>query len=446
MNAQHYEAALIDACINKGATAEVIAKVNASDFSPRFRPIFEVIASQFERGLNPDVISVLEECEQNEEGGELRETFVDSVLSLPGSVRDIETHCKELKRLAVARKLKELAIKISHWASDEEPDVAYEMASSELMGLKDNDAEDTTKGMNEMLKESLEDLQRRFESDETFDGLSTGYESIDERWNGMKAENLILIAGRPSHGKTTLALNIAENVVKADKTVLFFNLEMSHKELSDKMLSSAGSLSFTRMSNANMREEDWPKLTSGYTALKDKRLFVDSRSNLSVAEMRGKAYQIKAKHGLDLMVVDYIQLMTSKGDSREREIGNISRGLKNLAKEMQCPVIAISQLNRQCESRNNKRPLPSDLRDSGSLEQDANIITFVYRDEVYDEDSPLKGVAEIITRKIRGGKPGTDTLEWAGDFQRFKPMDYRPDVESVVDNQEAGPKRKSREF
>lgn len=446
MNAQHYEAALIDACINKGATAEVVAKVSASDFSPRFRPIFEVIASQFERGLNPDVISVLEECEQNEEGAELKETFIDGVLSLPGSVRDIETHCKELKRLAVARKLKELAIKISHWASDEEPDVAYEMASTELMGLKDSDSEDTTKGMNEMLKESLEDLQRRFESDESFDGLSTGYEEIDNRWNGMKAENLILIAGRPSHGKTTLALNIAENVVKSGKTVLFFNLEMSHKELSDKLLSSAGSLSFTRMSNATMREEDWPKLTAGYTALKDKPLFVDSRSNLSVAEMRGKAYQIKSKFGLDLMVVDYIQLMTSKGDSREREIGNISRGLKNLAKEMQCPVIAISQLNRQCEARTNKRPLPSDLRDSGSLEQDANIITFVYRDEVYDEESPLKGVAEIITRKIRGGKPGTDTLEWAGDYQRFKPMDYRPDIESVVESQESGGKRKVRDF
>lgn len=446
MNAQHYEAALIDACVNKGATAEVIAKVSASDFSTRFRPIFEVIARQFDRGMTPDVISVLEECESIDEADELKNTFIDSVLALPGSIRDIDTHCKELKRLAVGRKLKELAVAINHWASEEDPEIAYEMASSALMGLKDSDAEDTTKGMNEMLKESLEDLQRRFESDEAFDGLATGYEAIDSRWNGMKAENLVLIAGRPAHGKTTLALNIAEYVVRNDKTVLFFNLEMSHKELTDKMLSSAGSLSFTRMSNANMREEDWPKLTLGYTALKDKRLFVDSRSNLSVAEMRGKAYQIKAKHGLDLMVVDYIQLMTSKGDSREREIGNISRGLKNLAKEMQCPVIAISQLNRQCESRPNKRPLPSDLRDSGSLEQDANIIAFVYRDEVYDEGSPLKGVAEIITRKIRGGKPGTDTLEWAGDYQKFKTMDYRPDIESVVENQEAGPKRKAREF
>ncbi len=446
MNAQHYEAALIDACMNKGATAEVLSKVVASDFSPRFRPIFEVIASQFDRGMTPDVISVMEECERLEVGGELKETFIESVLTLPGSARDVDTHCKELKRLAIARKLRELAINISHWASDEEPDVAYEMASTAMMELKGEDKEDTTKGMNEMLKESLEDLERRFESDEPFDGLPTGYEAIDSRWNGMKPENLILIAGRPSHGKTTLALNIAEYVVRNDKTVLFFNLEMSHKELTDKMISSAGLLSFTRMSNATMREEDWPKLTTATGILKDKPLFVDSRSSLSVAEMRGKSYQVKAKYGLDLIVVDYIQLMSAKGDSREREIGSISRGLKNLAKEMQCPVIAISQLNRQCESRNNKRPLPSDLRDSGSLEQDANIITFVYRDEVYDEDSPLKGVAEIITRKIRGGKPGTDTLEWAGDHQKFKTMDYRPDIESVVEDQESGPKRKAREF
>lgn len=446
MNAQHYEAALIDACMNKGATAEVLSKVSASDFSTRFRPIFEVIASQFERGMTPDVVSVLEECEQLEEAQELRETFIDGVLALPGSARDVDTHCKELKRLAITRKLKELAISVSHWAAEEDPEVAYEMASSALMELRGEDKEDTTKGMNEMLRESLEDLERRFESSEEFDGLSTGFPDIDARWNGMKPENLILIAGRPSHGKTTLALNMAEHCVRNDKTVLFFNLEMSHKELADKMISSAGRLSFTRISNANMREEDWPRLSSAASVLKDKPLFVDSRSSLSVAQMRGKAYQIKAKYDLHLMVVDYIQLMHSKGDSREREIGNISRGLKNLAKEMGCPIIAISQLNRQCESRPNKRPLPSDLRDSGSLEQDANIITFVYRDEVYHEDSPLKGVAEAITRKIRGGKPGTDCLEWKGDNQRFVHLDHKPDIDSVIEDAEAGPKRKARDF
>jgi replicative DNA helicase len=446
MDAQHYEAALIDACIHKGATAEVLSKVSASDFSLRFRPIFDVIASQFDRGMTPDIISVLEECETKDEAQELKDTFIDSFLALPGSIRDVDTHCKELKRLAIARKLKELAIKVNYWAAEEEPETAYEMASAAIMELRGDDNEDTTKGINEMLKESLEDLERRFESSEEFDGLATGFAELDARYNGMKKENLILIAGRPSHGKTTLALNIAENCVRQDKTVLFFNLEMSHKELTDKLISSSGNLSFTRISNANMRDEDWPKLVAGTSVLKNKPLFVDSRSSLSVAQMRGKAYQIKAKHGLNLIVVDYIQLMHSKGDSREREIGNISRGLKNLAKEMGCPVIAISQLNRQCESRPNKRPLPSDLRDSGSLEQDANIITFVYRDEVYDENSPLIGVAEIITRKIRGGKPGTDCLEWKGDHQAFRHLDHRPDVESIVEEAEAAPKRGKRTF
>jgi replicative DNA helicase len=444
MRAQHYEAALIDACINKGATAEVLSKVQESDFSSQFRPIFSVIADLFERGLTPDIVSVMEECERLEIAG-LTETFINSVLTVPGNAKEVDTHCKELKRLAVGRKLKELAIQIAHWAADEEPDVAYEKASQAIMGIRSGDLEDTTKGMNEMLRESLEDLERRFESGEQFDGLATGFKVLDERLNGLKPENLIIIAGRPGHGKSTLALNVSENVVLDDKTVLLFNLEMSHKELMDKSLSSVGKLSFTRMSNASMREEDWPRLTFGAGRLKDKLLFVDSRSSLSVAEMRAKAYQIKAKHGLDLIVVDYIQLMTSQGDTREREIGNISRGLKNLAAEMKCPVIAISQLNRKCEDRPNKRPLPSDLRDSGSLEQDANIIMFVYRDEVYDEDSPLKGVAEIITRKIRNGKPGTDCLEWKGDHQRFNHLDHRPDVEGIAEEQ-AAPKRKSRAF
>jgi replicative DNA helicase len=444
MRAQHYEAALIDACINKGATAEVLSKVQESDFSSQFRPIFSVIADLFERGLTPDIVSVMEECERLEIAG-LTETFINSVLTVPGNAKEVDTHCKELKRLAVGRKLKELAIQIAHWAADEEPDVAYEKASQAIMGIRSGDLEDTTKGVNEMLKESIQDLERRFESGEQFDGLATGYEAIDARWNGMKAENLILIAGRPSHGKTTLALNICEHLVRNDKTVLFFNLEMSHKELMDKVISSVGKLSFTRMANASLREEDWPRLTSCVSVLKDKRLFVDSRSSLSVAEMRGKAYQIKAKHDLHLIVVDYIQLMDSKGDSREREIGNISRGLKNLAKEMGCPVIAISQLNRKCEERPNKRPIPSDLRDSGSLEQDANLIAFVYRDEVYDENSALKGVAEIISRKVRGGKPGTDCLEWKGDHQRFNHLDHRPDVEGIAEEQ-AAPKRKTRAF
>lgn len=445
MRAQHYEAALIDACMNRGATAEVLSKVEGSDFSVQFRGVFDVISDLFNRGLNPDIVSVLEECERLEIEG-VRETFLDSILKVPGDSREVDTHCKELKRLATGRKLAELAIKINHWSKEEEPDVAYEMASRAILELKGQDQEDTTKNMNEMLRESLEDLDRRFESDEDFDGLPTGFADIDSRWNGMKPENLILIAGRPSHGKTTLALNMAENCVRADKTVLFFNLEMSHKELTDKLVSSAGSLSFTRISNANMREEDWPKLSAGAQLLKDKPLFVDSRSSLSVAQMRGKAYQIKAKFGLDLIIVDYIQLMTSKGDSREREIGNISRGLKNLAKEMGCPVIAISQLNRQCESRPNKRPLPSDLRDSGSLEQDANIITFVYRDEVYDENTSLIGVAEAITRKIRGGKPGTDCLEWKGDHQAFRHLEHKPDIDSIIEEAESKPKRRGREF
>lgn len=445
MRAQHYEAALIDACMNKGATAEVLSKVEPTDFSLQFRPIFEVISDLFNRGLTPDVISVLEECERLEIDG-VKDTFVDSVLKVPGDSREVDTHCKELKRLATARKLAELAIKIKYWSDEEEPDVAYEMASRAILELKGDDNEDTTKGMNEMLKESLEDLERRFESDEEFDGLSTGFPDIDSRWNGMKAENLILIAGRPSHGKTTLALNIAEHCVRNDKTVLFFNLEMSHKELTDKLISSAGSLSFTRISNANMREDDWPRLSAAASVLKDKPMFVDSRSSLSVAQMRGKAYQIKAKYGLDLIIVDYIQLMTSQGDSREREIGNISRGLKNLAKEMGCPVIAISQLNRKCEERPNKRPIPSDLRDSGSLEQDANTICFVYRDEVYNEDTPLKGVAEAITRKIRGGKPGTDCLEWKGDHQAFRHLDHKPDIDGIIEEAEAKPKRRGREF
>lgn len=446
-HARHYEAAILDACINKGASAEAVAKIESRDFGPEFRPFFEVIESQVARGMTPDVISVLEECEQLGESAKLRETFFDSVLMLPGDARNVDLYCRELKRLSTSRKLRELAIQINHWASDEDPETAYHLASEALLSIKDQRQDDSLMSMNEMLAETLKEIEAQFENPGEFDGLSTGYEDLDARWCGLKPHNLIYIAGRPSMGKTTLAMNIAEFNVRQGKSVLMFSMEMSHNELTKKLLSSAGRLSFTRITTAKLIEDDWPKLTAGTSVLKDGRFFVDDRGGISVAQARARAYQVKSKFGLDLIVLDYIQLMHGEGQNRETEIGGISRALKALAKELDVPVVAISQLNRQCEQRPNKRPMMADLRDSGSLEQDANIIAFVYRDEVYNEDSDLKGTAEIITRKFRGGKVGTDCLSWQGDYQRFDNLDHRPDIESIIEEQESGgKKRRSREF
>lgn len=446
-SAQHYEAALLDAAINKGAAAEIVAKLDKSDFSIRFRPFFEVLCDLLGRGIDPDIVTVLNECEAMDRGAELRDTFVESVLALPGEIRKVDTYCAELKRLATARKLREFALSVSHWASEEDPDTAYELASKALMDLKGEKSDDALRSMNEMLRSTLEEIEAQFESPGEFDGLATGYEYLDQRWCGLKPHNLIYIAGRPAMGKTTLAMNIAEHNVREGKTVLFFSMEMSHNELMKKTLSSAGRLSFTRLTTAKLWEDDWPKVSAATNILKDKPLFVDDRGGVSVAQMRARAYQIKNKHGLDLVVADYIQLMRGEGQNRETEIGGISRGLKQLAKELEVPVIVISQLNRQCEQRTDKRPLMADLRDSGSLEQDANILAFVYRDEVYNDETELKGMAEIITRKFRGGKVGTDLLAWHGDYQRFDNVDHNIDIDDIVERQqESGRRRKSKDF
>ena len=435
MRAQHYEAALIDACMNKDATAEVAAKVSPSDFSRQFREIYEVILSLFNRGLRPDVISVLEECERAQIEG-FRDTFINSVLEIPGNSREVDTHCRELKRLATGRKLKELAIEINYWASEEDPDTAYEKASAAIMSVKSQADDQSMRPLTEILKNTYREIKEQFENPKSFNGLSTGYEDLDARWNGLKPQNLIYIAGRPAMGKTTLAMNIAEYNARQLKTVLVFSMEMSHDELSRKMISSATRLSFTRLSTGKLYGEDWNKLEAADNLLNGAPMYVDERGGLSVAQIRARCYQIKSKGALDLVVIDYIQLMRGEGQSREQEIGGISRQLKEIAKELNVPVIAISQLNRKCEERPNKRPVLSDLRDSGSLEQDANIIAFVYRDEIYnDEDDQMKGIAEIITRKFRGGKVGTDVLGWAGDYQRFDNLEHRPDVEAIAERQ-----------
>lgn len=444
MKAPYYEVAILHAVLTEGAAAEVFAKLNDSNFGAAYREVFVIANELYERGLNPDFISVMDEAERR--GYEGFQDLANDIASSP-KPQNVGDYCKELKRLSVSRKLKDLAIQIQHWASSEDPETAYEMACDAVTKIKGSENEDSLRQIDAVMVESLKDIERRFEMGaDQFDGLPTGFKDVDERWMGMKPGNLILIPGRPGQGKTTFAMNICEYNAIHGKSVLVFSLEMEAKELADKCLSSTGRIDFGRIMSGKMQEDDWPRLTSAVSLLKGRKLFIDDRHSLTVAEMRAQAYRVKKDHDLDLIMVDYLQLMTSKGHSRENEVANLSRGLKGLAKELGIPVIAVAQLNRKCEERKNKRPINSDLRESGSLEQDANIIAFVYRDDYYYEDSPLKGTAEIITGKGRALKVGTDCLAWQGRFQRFDNLDHRPDVESVIEQQENGGKRSARDF
>lgn len=278
-----------------------------------------------------------------------------------------------------------------------------------------------------LLTKAVEKVEELFKSDEPITGISTGFAKFDEKTSGMQKSDLIIVAGRPSMGKTTFAMNLAENAaVSGEKSVAVFSMEMPGEQLAMRMMSSLGRIDQHNLRTGKLDDQDWPRLTSSVSMLSKARLFIDDTPALSPTELRARTRRLKREHGLDLIVIDYLQLMQVSGSSENRatEISEISRSLKALAKELNVPVIALSQLNRSVEQRPDKRPVMSDLRESGGIEQDADVILFIYRDEVYNPDSNDKGVAEILIRKQRNGPIGTIKLAFLGQYTRFENLTY----------------------
>lgn len=284
----------------------------------------------------------------------------------------------------------------------------------------------------DLVKTSYKLIEDLYENKNHVTGLATGFKQFDEITAGLQKGDLIIIAGRPSMGKTSYAMNMVENAtkLKEDAKVAVFSLEMSKESLVMRMLTSQAHIDASRVRVGNLQESDWPRLIAAADVLAHMNVFIDDQPAQSAMEIRAKARRLaKEYQGLDLIVIDYLQLMRSSGAtySREQEISEISRSLKAVAKELNVPVVALSQLNRSLESRQNKRPLMSDLRESGALEQDADLITFIYRDEVYDSNSPDKGMAEIIVAKQRNGKIGNFRLAFLSQFTRFEELAYDPE-------------------
>jgi len=267
----------------------------------------------------------------------------------------------------------------------------------------------------------VEDVQERYDQGGAIAGLPSGFADLDAKTCGFGGGDLIIVAGRPSMGKTAFALNVAEHVaVNENKPVVIFSMEMGKKQLSERSIASIGRVSMNALRSGQMTKDDFSRMSFALGKLFKAPLLIDDSPALTVAQMRSRARRAAKKHGLSLIVVDYIQLATGEGQSREQEVSSISRGLKALAKEFNCPVIALSQLNRKVDERPNKRPLMSDLRDSGAIEQDADLILMMYRDEYYHPDTPEKGIAEIIVAKQRMGETGIIQVLFRGEFSRFE--------------------------
>ncbi|MCL7713910.1 replicative DNA helicase [Stenotrophomonas mori] len=278
------------------------------------------------------------------------------------------------------------------------------------------------------LKDAFEELRNRFENGGNITGLPTGYNDFDAMTAGLQPTDLIILAARPAMGKTTFALNIAEYAaIKSKKGVAVFSMEMSASQLAMRLISSNGRINAQRLRTGQLEDEDWSRVTSAIRMLKETKIFIDDTPGVSPEVLRSKCRRLKREHDLGLVVIDYLQLMSVPGNSENRatEISEISRSLKGLAKELNVPVIALSQLNRSLETRTDKRPVMADLRESGAIEQDADMIVFIYRDEYYNkENSPDKGLAEIIIGKHRGGPTGACKLKFFGEYTRFDNLSH----------------------
>jgi replicative DNA helicase len=271
-------------------------------------------------------------------------------------------------------------------------------------------------------------LSHRYENRGQLTGISTGFTDLDELTAGLQPSDLIIVAARPSMGKTAFAMNIAEAAaMRGKKSVAVFSMEMSASQLALRLISSMGRIHQQHLRTGDLAEEDWPRVTSAITMLSEAKIFIDDTPAMSPVEMRARSRRLQREHGLDMIVIDYLQLMQVPGNKENRatEISEISRGLKALAKELNVPVIALSQLNRSLEQRADKRPMMSDLRESGAIEQDADLIMFIYRDDYYNKESPDKGLAEIIIGKQRNGPTDTAKLTFLGHYTKFE--NFAPD-------------------
>jgi replicative DNA helicase len=424
--------------LENGAWDRIGDVVSEKDFYRQdHRQILRAIIRQIGENRPADAVTVSESLQSM---GELEAvgglSYIVALASNTPSAANIRRYAEIVRERSVMRRLAEVATGIA--------DTAYAPAGRSASQLLDEAearvfeiAESGSRGqagfseIKPLLKLAVERIDELYHSDNDsgVTGVPTGFHDLDQKTSGFQPGDLIIVAGRPSMGKTALALNIGENVaLETGLPVAVFSMEMGGQQLVMRMIGSVGKLDQHRLRTGKLGEDDWQRLTYALGKLNEAPVFIDETPGLNVLELRARARRLMRQCGkLGLIVIDYIQLMSasSAGENRATEISEISRALKGLAKELQVPVVALSQLNRGLEQRPNKRPVMSDLRESGAIEQDADVILFIYRDEVYNPDTQDKGTAEIIISKQRNGPIGTVRLAWLGEYTRFESLAQR---------------------
>ena len=350
--------------------------------------------------------------------------YITSLSTVVPTTSNIKYYVNIVKEKSISRQLISAANDIINLGYDGSAKVEYvlENAEKKIFDISQERATNDFQPINQVISEALSMLEKLYEEKNDVTGLTTGFRDLNKKINGLQRSDLLLIAARPAMGKTAFALNLVQNAaLKGDASVAVFSLEMSKEQLVQRMIASQSTVELKKIKTGTLADNDWPRITDGMAILSGAKIHIDDTPGIKISELRSKCRKLKIEKGLDLVLIDYLQLMEGEGQNerRQQEIAKISRSLKILAKELDCPVVALSQLSRAPEQRADHRPMLSDLRESGSIEQDADIVMFLYRDEYYNPDTEKKNIGEVIVAKNRHGETGTVELVWFGGIQKF---------------------------
>ncbi len=428
--------------IENEAINRVMEILDADDFyRDAHRKIFNALINLSERDEPADLITLTNELRKIDQldsigGASYLASLIDSV----PTAANIEYYAKIVKEKSILRKLIQISTEIVTQSYEDRGDVEVFLDEAEraIFDISEKRVRPSFFSIRDVVKESFKTIERLFQKKELVTGVPSGFKELDRMTAGFQPSDLIIIAGRPSMGKTAFCLNVAQYAAVENKIpVAVFSLEMSKEQLVIRMLCSEAQVEGTRLRTGFLNESDWPKLTIAAGNLSEAPIYIDDSAALSVLELRAKARRLKSERGLGMLIIDYLQLMKGRArvESRQQEISEISRSLKALAKELNIPVIAVSQLSRKTEERTGNRPQLSDLRESGAIEQDADLILFIYRDEVYNrgEDNPNRGKAEVIIGKQRNGPIGKIEMAFLDKFTTFKEL-YKGETENIYES------------
>jgi replicative DNA helicase len=396
-------------------------------FLDSHRRIYDKMVALTERGMPIDLITLTDELRRAAEFEQIGgATYIASLIDGVPRTDTIEHYAKIVKQKAMLRRLITASNQIIARAFDEEddPDIIIDQAEQMIFQIAEDRVRQGFQYIGDVAQRRLEQIEQMAGRPEMITGVPTGFTDFDQMTSGLQRQDLIIIAARPSMGKTALALNMAQYAAKNGHTIGIFSLEMSAEQLVSRLLCSEARVDAHRLRTGYLNREEWARLADALRRLTETQIYIDDTAGVGVLEMRAKTRRLKAERGLDMLIIDYLQLMSGRGriESRQQEVSQISRDLKGLAKELDVPVIALSQLSRAPEQRSEHKPQLSDLRESGAIEQDADVVSFIFREEVYNQTEENRGKAELIVAKQRNGPTGTVEIAFIKEFTRFENM------------------------